>query len=1178
MRNLKSKNMRKFLIAAMAVTMFPAASSNQAFAQNGDWDDLQSNVSSGGTVNLGADYVADKASGNTTINVPSQGVVINGSNGAGGKYMISGYKDNTTTGATAPQLINNTSTTGGLELNNVHLHQGGGNNGGAIGNTGVLEVNNSEFTDNTTVPPSGVGVNTGNGGAIYNDQGTVTVNNSTFTGNGVYKDTNGEIIYINDDGDPATPQDGGHPTVTINGGAIYNAAPSAAGDTTSTLNVQNNSKFESNYAANGGAIYNAGTADISNSSFVNNHAVVPSAGTTDGNHGRGGAVFNTGTDNSHNITIENSTFAGNTAEINSGALYNSNSTVGITGSTFDGNSAQAVDGTYGSGGALGNYRGGIINISEGTKFQNNYAGNGGAIYSSSLELSSSGDFYETSLSIDGSELNNNYSNNQGGAIWSYGKTTITGSTIHDNGINVDGSVKTSAGGAIYNSGRLTQSVTEKPNGTLQVENVKFENNFASDFGGAVANRGNGSVKDSNFINNGYSNNGGTDSITGSGGAISNRTPVGSGGNTFSVNNSYFKGNVANNGGAVHNESVITIQNSFFEENGKSTDGDVKSISGGALYNAANGTMNIIDSSFKGNVANSGGALYAASNSTTNISAVNNNVVFGEFDNENAATVDTVVLNSGAVANMNAAANRVIQFNSTVSGSAAGAKSEININPGDGNTGLVEFNATVSDADITLNRGTLRFGNDKNLGASNDLTLLGGTLNMLNGAVNPIGAGNININGNTNLVLDVDIANKTMDSILSDSTNVNYTSGNINISNMHSISDSSEKDVKILFTDVDSISGNGVVTNSINNGIINGPIHKYAVKQMYDDGVVSGDTPGEYFLFNQVGTSDNALIAPVAAQAGFLMMDNLYRQSFANMDMVMLMTREQREALKHRNQYASTDDVTAGLYQPTIIPEERDGFWVRPFANFENVPLSGGPRVSNVSYGALVGGDSDIIDIGHGWDATYSFFGAYHGSHQAYNGIGIWQNGGALGGVGTLYKGNFFTGLTANVSASGVSANSAYGNEDFPMLMTGAAWKTGYNFEFAGGKFILQPSYMMSYTFVNVFDYTDAAGLNISNDPLNVIELIPGVKLIMNTKTGWQPYLGVNMTWNLMNKTKFYANDVALDRLSVDPFVEYGVGVQKRVGDRLTGFGQAMVRNGGRNGIAFTMGWRWALGD
>lgn len=1173
MRNLKSKNMRKFLIAAMAVAMFPVATSNPAAAQNGDWDDLQNSVTGGGTVNLGADYTA--VSGNNTITVPSGGVTINGTNGAS-KYAISGYK-NDVTGETAPQLINNTSTTG-LTVNNVQMNQGGGALGGAIGNTGRLTVTNSTFTNNTTIPPAAGTPNSGNGGAIYNDQGSVSVSNTTFTGNGVYTNGAGEIIYLNDSGTPALPVDDGKPSVTINGGAIYNAAPDAAAGSSSSLTINSGTKFENNYAANGAAVYNAGTANITNASFTGNNAVIPVKGSSDGNYGRGGAIFNTGTDNTvTNLTVTNTEFTGNTAELNSGALYNSGTKAEITNSTFTNNKAQSIKNVYGSGGAVGNYRGGTLEIKQ-SEFTGNYAGSGGAIYNSSLEMSGTGDFSKATVNIENSDIKNNYATTNGGAVYTYGEANIKNSIMQNNGISADGTVKASSGGAIYNAGRLTNSDPPKPNGILTVDNVEFKNNYA-DQGAAITNRGEATVRNSTFENNGYSTHGGINTA-GSGGAIFNVEPTGGtvgGTSTLTVENSTFKNNVANNGGAVYNGTEIVIKDSYFENNGQSADGTVTSISGGALYNSSSGTMTIQDSGFKGNTAGTGGALYAGANSTTNILAVNNNVVFGDSASA-AANVDTVFLDNNATANMNASANRVIQFNSEVSGQTA-AHANININPSAGSSGMVEFNAPVENTDITLNQGTLRFGNDRNLGTSNSLTLLGGTLNMLNGAVNPIGAGTLNINGNTNLVLDVDIANQKMDSILANNSTVNYASGNLNVSHMHSISDSSAKDAKILFTDVADISGNGVVTNSIGNGLVNGPIYKYAVKQMYDDGAKSGDTPGEYFIFNQIGNSDNSMIAPIAAQlGGFLLMDNLYRQSFANMDMVMLMSREQREAMKHRNKYASTDDVTAGLYQPTIIPEERDGFWVRPFSNFENVPLSGGPRVSNVSYGALVGGDSDIIDIGHGWDATYSFFGAYHGSHQAYNGIGIWQNGGTVGGVGVLYKGNFFTGLTANVSASGVSANSSYGNEDFPMLMTGAAWKSGYNFEFGNGRFILQPSYMMSYTFVNVFNYRDAAGLNIQSDPLNVIELIPGIKLIANTKNGWQPYLGVNMTWNLMDHTRFRANDVALDRLSVDPFVEYGVGLQRRVGDRLTGFGQAMVRNGGRNGVALTMGWRWALGD
>jgi len=37
-------------------------------------------------------------------------------------------------------------------------------------------------------------------------------------------------------------------------------------------------------------------------------------------------------------------------------------------------------------------------------------------------------------------------------------------------------------------------------------------------------------------------------------------------------------------------------------------------------------------------------------------------------------------------------------------------------------------------------------------------------------------------------------------------------------------------------------------------------------------------------------------------------------------------------------------------------------------------------------------------------------------------------------------------------------------------------------------------------------------------------------------------------------------------------------LQKLYNSRFMGFGQAMVRNGGRNGVAFTFGFRYAFGD
>ena len=115
-----------------------------------------------------------------------------------------------------------------------------------------------------------------------------------------------------------------------------------------------------------------------------------------------------------------------------------------------------------------------------------------------------------------------------------------------------------------------------------------------------------------------------------------------------------------------------------------------------------------------------------------------------------------------------------------------------------------------------------------------------------------------------------------------------------------------------------------------------------------------------------------------------------------------------------------------------------------------------------------------------------------------------MNGGLLGLTETFYKGNFWTALTATVGASGAEAHTMYGKDDIAVLMAGVGSKTGYNFEFADGKFIVQPRMFVAYSMVNTFDYTNAAGVRIDSDPMHTIQLNPALRFIGNTKNGWQP--------------------------------------------------------------------------
>ncbi len=71
---------------------------------------------------------------------------------------------------------------------------------------------------------------------------------------------------------------------------------------------------------------------------------------------------------------------------------------------------------------------------------------------------------------------------------------------------------------------------------------------------------------------------------------------------------------------------------------------------------------------------------------------------------------------------------------------------------------------------------------------------------------------------------------------------------------------------------------------------------------------------------------------------------------------------------------------------------------------------------------------------------------------------------------------------------------------------------------------------------------------IKNKNLNAIQLAPGLKFIGNLPHGWQPYLNFRMLWNIIDETKVRAAYVNLPETSVKPYFEYGLGVQKTVGE------------------------------
>ena len=543
-----------------------------------------------------------------------------------------------------------------------------------------------------------------------------------------------------------------------------------------------------------------------------------------------------------------------------------------------------------------------------------------------------------------------------------------------------------------------------------------------------------------------------------------------------------------------------------------------------------------------------------------------NVLNDQKININGNTSITALTNNGSFNVGNADTKSML----SVAGDISGNNGELNLTNTVFNVGQLVQNQTINAS----NNSIINVNNAYNL-VNDSLALNNSVMNINTLNLNPLTLNNFSMdNGTINISsIDVDLGNKTMGTI--SAQNYGDISGAVNIGDLNIqnyINVPKEKDIKVLFTDNANLAH---TVNYTGRDFLLTPIHKYGIK--YEDDGSAGNfifTKGAgASLSNAAAFNPAVLPSSVAAQAGsYAAITETFNYSFRHIDYTyMPYPSAVRKSMA--NKYAITEGQSTP-YQ--LNATKSNGTWFQPYVSFENMHLSHGPRVNVTTYGSLVGGDSEYKELKNGWGTVTTAFVGYNGSNINYSHTDTYQNGGVLGATQTFYKNNFFTAITANAGASVGESNTMYGHENFTSLMAGIASKTGYNFEFNEGKFIIQPSWMMAYSFINTFDYTNAAGVRIDSDPLHSIQLHPNIKFIGNIK-GWQPYANIGMVWNILNDTRVTANDMRLPEMSIKPYVEYGIGIQKCWKDRFSGFGQAMFRNGGRNGIAITLGFRMTLG-
>ena len=799
----------------------------------------------------------------------------------------------------------------------------------------------------------------------------------------------------------------------------------------------------------------------------------------------------------------------------SGAVYNASSTIDNITGDFIGNT---TTGTYG-GGAISNYYSSEIGNIAGDFIGNSATNSGGAIYN-----------YRSTISdITGDFIGNTTTNNYGGAIYNYTNSkigNITGDFIGNSA---------GYGGAIYNNGATIGDTT----GDFIGNNSGSDGGAISNYYGTIGNItgdfiGNSSMHTGGAIYNAYSSTIGV--LDGSGNLI--------GGIYGSFINNYTKTDFANDlalGGAVY----TTTDMNFIADN-----------------NDVVFSGNYTEDPTRGKIAN---AIFVATTSNT------------------SPTIKFIVQNNGTFTMNDQVEGGSAYYRQETMGFVLDYNYSYNLALDGDETGKIVINNDIINANITSDNTNVYVKEASNLAKSVSLDVRSGNFNINDFGSTELHFSNFANTGNINIAnVDVDLINKSMGRIYADS--YGDTTGSIDVQGLTLLNDATESKTAVLFADsafADSVKYTGSST------VAYSPIHAYEVKYSKNP----EDNLG-YFYFTRGGSSSgsieafNPAVTPTAVtqQAGaFTTQMQTFNYAFQHSENFMNIPSVDRMVMRNQNRYAMspTGDATdVGRYSPLFQKDhEHNGFWVKPYASFENVPLKNGPKVSNISYGTLIGYDTELKALKHGWDRVITGYVGYNGASQRYTGVDTYQNGGIAGFTNTLYKGNFFNATTLSVGSSVGSTTSMYGHEDYTMLLGGLGNKMGYNLEFKEGRYILQPSMLLSYTFVNTFDYTNAAGVRIDSDPMHAIQLAPGVKFIINTKNGWQPYLAVNIVWNILDKQKVMANDVRLPEMSIKPYVEYGMGIQRCFKqDRMTAFGQAMVHSGGRNGVSLTAGLRFKVGN
>lgn len=1066
------------------------------------------------------------------------------------------------------------------------------NSGNISGDGGKLIVNNgsnSGSISQDTLETSGTFENKGsiianitNGGTFTNN-GTIGTNQNKaeITNNGTFTNNNSVIASaITNNADKTFTNAGNVVTDTITNNGTFDGKGSitiGGGENTGTI-TQNNITINGNFANNGDMTANnsfsnsaditgGGNLNINNGNNTGNitqgEITVDGKLTNTGGSISAGSIANNGTISLENgssleITGSDGTLGGIIDAIGTGnnlAAGNNN----VTGTINIGNSSTASDLTLESGNVVADA---VVNITQNGEFK---------LEGGETTLNSN-DTWAGKVSLNGGKLTTNVTQN-GILDADTGELTVgSGSLTIGQGSSIAGDVTTEiANGTtlnVNNGGEVTLNSGDNWNGTvsltggkLDVSGLTANGTLHGNSGDLIAGTGNLNIGTGSYIENEVAiQTSGNINITGNGivGIDDNDTLASSSVISLKDNGTLNYGNTQNPSFKIEAESgnLNLLENSNMTIDGSSSIADAVAldIQKNATLTLASAEINLDKADkWNGIIDNQGGTI--------------------NTDNVTQSSSTAALIQNAGTTNIDNTSNITLGEKSEISGG------DINIT---NNSVLNTVNAHITGGNMTIDENSAfvvkngTFELDKII-ASGDGAMQNALIHTMNGERNMSSIGELNIANQANFNIDIHARSNQITS--NDQFMVGSMTGDgvARIDQWSLNGDIFGWDAPIdrnivldhifMGPDGEALEGNIEITRDATLT----PIGWYQLNQ-------HGSGAGAFYSLDMIKFNPHVFrgqVTTIAQWQNQLAIDDmLFTHS-----MVLPSFKDEDGGVASSGLMANRYAATNPLFAPYQYSRKNGGLWYKMYGNFENLNmnLSGLGRVGNNSYGALIGADFGLKELKNGWKFMPTAYIGYNGAHQTYPGVGAYQNGGQAGFLGTWYKNNWiigglvYGGIYDNVMNVGGHADNTFN------YFAGAATKFAYNWRFHRD-WVLQPNFMAAYNFFGQQNWhSDYGQMGMMAGMLNGVNVAPGINLIWEKET-FSIYGTLQYMYNVNGAVGGQAGNVGLPQLEMERgYIQYGIGFTKRFTDRFSGYLQAVLRNAGRTGCGFQMGFNFLLG-